>query len=259
MKSSNAQSTLQQLDILVVDDHAINREFLRTGLGRLAKSVDLASSGPEAIDLCAEKHFDVILLDLHMPQMDGLTTANRIRDLDSSSADARIMILTADTRPEEQSRLLNAGMDQVMTKPIAIADLAAVISGQTRHDARTKLPGQRHIAPTRLLDQQRALAAANNDRALARKLQGMLEKELQPGLARLDRLFHEQRYKDAASLLHQWAGAGGYAGATRFGQACRSLRQCLNRDMDSSPGTAYLDFLRVAHATRQALGLKEPT
>ena len=242
----------------MVDDHAINREFLRTGLGRLAKSVDLASSGPEAIDLCVKKHFDVILLDLHMPQMDGLTTANRIRDLDSSSADARIMILTADTRPEEQSRLLNAGMDQVLTKPIAIADLAGAISGQSsRHDARPKSPGQRHIAPTHLLDQQRALAAANNDQTLAHKLQGMLEKELRPGLERLDQLFREQRYKDASALLHQWAGAGGYAGATRFGQACRSLRQCLNRDMDSSPGTAYLDFLRVAHATRQALGLRE--
>jgi len=241
----------------VVDDHAINREFLRTGLGRLAKSVDLASNGPEAIRLCAEKHFDVILLDLHMPQMDGLTTANRIRDLETSSADARIMILTADTRPEEQSRLLNAGMDQVMTKPIAIADLAAVISGQNRHESRPKLPGQRHIAPTHLLDQQRALAAANNDQALARKLQGMLERELQTGLEKLDQMFKEQRYKEASALLHQWAGAGGYAGATRFGQACRSLRQCLNRDMDSSPGTGYLDFLRIAHATRQALGEQE--
>lgn len=246
---------MQQLDILIVDDHAINREFLRAGLGRLAKSVNLASSGPEAIKLCAESHFDVILLDLHMPQMDGLTTANRIRDLETSSADARIMILTADTRPEEQTRLLNAGMDQVLTKPIAIADLAAAIDGQTGHRTRSTLPGQRHIASTGLLDQQRALAAANNDQELARKLQGMLEKELQPGLAELDRMLKKGHIKEASALLHQWAGAGGYAGATRFGQACRSLRQSLNRDMDSSPGTAYLDFLRVAHATRQALVL----
>jgi CheY-like chemotaxis protein len=257
MNSSSTHASLKQIDILVVDDHAINREFLRTGLGRLAKSVDLASSGPEAIKLCAEKHFDVILLDLHMPQMDGLTTANRIRDLDTSSADARIMILTADTRPEEQSRLINAGMDQVMTKPIAIADLAAAIGGQGRPNPRLKLPGQRQIATTQLLDQKRALAAANNDQNLARKLQGMLEKELQTGLPRLDRMFQERRFHEASALLHQWAGAGGYAGATRFGQACRSLRQCLNRDMDSSPGTGYLDFLRVAHATQQALRLQD--
>ncbi len=253
MSSSNAHSKLAQLDILVVDDHAINREFLRTGLGRLAKSVDMASSGPEAIELCRERHFDVILLDLHMPQMDGLVTANRIRELDSSAADARMMILTADSRPEERSRLLSAGMEQVMTKPIAIADLAAAISGQTGQDGQPGLPGQRHILATGLLDQQRALAAANNDHALARKLQDMLVKELEAGLPRLDRLFEENKLEEASALLHQWSGAGGYAGATRFGQACRSLRLSIRNDLDSSPGTGYLDFLRVAHATRQAL------
>jgi CheY-like chemotaxis protein len=242
------------MHILVVDDHAINREFLRAGLGRIAKRVELAASGAEAIEKCRHEGFDIILLDLHMPQMDGLATANRIRDLDDSpSADAHMIALTADTRPDERTRLLNAGFDEFLNKPISIPDLVQAIEGVVDPLKPRQNPGVYPIATTALLDSARALAASNQDPDLALKLKQMLASELRRELPRLDALIRDADFKPASALLHQWAGAAGYAGALRFSQSCRMLRQRLLSGLDSSPGSVYLAFLRTAHATRQAL------
>lgn len=245
--------SFDSLRILVVDDHQINREFLNTGLGRLVGKVALASDGAEAIEQCRQADFDVILMDLHMPRLDGLATANRIRDLDTHSAHARMVALTADARPEERVRLLEAGFDEYLNKPITIPALMSAIEalfapGKTR----TSQP-RNEIAPTRLIDRERALAASNGDAQLATRLQDMLATELDEKLPQLDRMIIAREYEKAASLLHQWAGAGGYAGAARMVHACQMLRQRLLAGLDSSPGTTYLNFLRIAHATRQTL------
>lgn len=244
---------LAKLKVLVVDDHEINREFLRAGLGRLVRSVSLATSGSEAIALCQAHDFDVILMDLHMPQMDGLATADRIRDLDTVSSSARMIILTADTRPEEKIRLLDAGFDGYLNKPVSIHDLATAIEAVLRPGSGGISGAGRTDGTIRLVDTRKALSAANQDDKLVRQLTAMLVTELEQGLPRLDQMLTDGRFEQASSLLHQWAGAAGYAGASRFGQACRSLRRCLVLGLDSSPGTAYLDFLRVTHATHQAL------
>jgi len=252
METGTSRYSIDALSVLVVDDHRINREFLGTGLSRVVGRVVLAEDGPGAIERCENEDFDVILMDLHMPRMDGLATANRIRDLDFRSAHAQIVALTADARPEERLRLLEAGFDDYLNKPINIPDLVTAI--EALFNPKIQRARQEHPAsPTQLIDRSRALAAANGDAELAERLQGMLARELEEKLPELDRMMATRDYREAAELLHQWAGAGGYAGATRMTQACRMLRQRLLSDLDSSPGTSYLNFLRIAHATRQTL------
>lgn len=252
MKTGASRYSIDSLSVLVVDDHRINREFLGTGLGRVVARVVLAEDGPGAIQRCEQDDFDVILMDLHMPGMDGLATANRIRDLDRRSAHAQMVALTADARPEERTRLLEAGFDDYLNKPINIPDLVEAIEALFNPGA-ARSARKQPAAPTQLLDRGRALAAANDDRELAARLQDMLARELDEKLPQLDKMIAAREYPQAAELLHQWAGAGGYAGATRMTQACRMLRQRLLSGLDSSPGTSYLNFLRIAHATRHAL------
>ena len=257
MSLSDFQSTLAPLCILVVDDHEINREFLNAGLSTLARRVDLANSGHQAIEQCRNNEYDVILMDLHMPQMDGLTTSERIRELGGSSESTPIIILTADTRPEEHARLRAAGYENCLTKPIALEELAAAIEDVIRHGRVSGRDGVRDDSGKILVNQDRALAAANQDAALAKKLQALLADELGTGLAELDGMIAEGRFEQAAARLHQWVGAGAYAGADQFVRSCRALRSSLINDLDSSPGTVYVDFLRVAHATRLGLGMEE--
>lgn len=253
MPSQSSRYSLDSLRVLVVDDHRINREFLSTGLGRIVAQVALAEDGHQAIERCRNEDFDVILMDLHMPRLDGLATANRIRELDNHSAHAQMVALTADARPEERLRLLDAGFDDYLNKPITIPDLVEAIEDlfnpHGKKDPRERQPA----APTQLFDRARAMAAANDDADLAARLQDMLSRELDEKLPLLDRLIGNGEHEQAAELLHQWAGAGGYAGAMRMTQACQMLRQRLLSELDSSPGTTYLNFLRIAHATRQTL------
>lgn len=253
MESLAGVKSIAGLRILVVDDHVINREFLKTGLTRLAAEVDLADNGLDALERCVEKHFDVILLDLHMPKMDGLATAHRIRDLDTPSSNAHLIILTADTRPEEKERLLEAGIDAFLNKPISIPDLARAIQTVRAPDSVHEDPDSRSLTPTALIDRNQALAAANQDQALVEKLSAMLAVELKTGLPELDRMLGEGQHEQAASRLHQWTGAGGYVGATRFVQACQGLREILTEDGEARIGTTYARFVRTAQATRMAL------
>lgn len=253
MVDSRAHASLDNLSILVVDDHAINREFLHNGLRRLAREVAVVDNGMDAIQLCRDSRFDVIVLDLHMPRLDGLDTAMRIRELGSPSSEARLIILTADTRPEERTRLLDAGLDDYLTKPISIADLTAAIERLFNPDRERGGTKRQRSDSTVLIDRQRALAASNNDPELADKLSGMLAAELDERLSLLDEWLADGCFERAAAQLHQWAGAAGYAGATRYGQVCRDLRRSLLSDSDGLRGETYLKFLRIAHATRAAL------
>ncbi len=242
------------MNILVVDDHEINREFIKTGLGPRAARVAVAAGGAEAVSLCESEHFDVVLLDLHMPRLDGVSTARRIRALDASSSTARMIILTADTRPEERDRLLQEReIDQFLNKPISIADLVAAIEGEFDPAGRSRGVDARRSPNVQLINQRRALAAANDNAELTSRLQRMLADDLDAGLGELDALLEHSRWKEASDRLHQWAGAAGYAGAERFGEACRRLRRQLRHDLESSPGAAYVHFLRTAQATYQAL------
>lgn len=244
---------LSRLNVLVVDDHEINREFLRAGIGRLVKCIRLAENGLEAVELCEHHDFDVILMDLHMPQMDGLATANRIRDLGKASSSARMIILTADTRPEEKSRLLDAGFDTYLNKPVSVQQLARAIEAVMRPGSSQVGGGGHKDSHSSLIDHRKALSAANQDDALVKQLTAMLVTELEEGLPRLDQMLINRQFDQASGLLHQWAGAAGYAGASRFGKACRNLRRCLDLGANASPGTAYLDFLRVTSASMKAL------
>lgn len=255
MNSASAASTLRRLAVLAVDDHAINREFLRAGLADSVARLDVADSGPAAIECCRKQVYDVILMDLHMPHLDGLATIHRIRDLDTRSARARLVILTADARPEERARLLSEGFDAYLNKPLSIAELKrtlwALFAPAQAHNTQNQ-PHESGSEP--LIDSERAYAVGHGNSDTAADLGRMLSRELEQKLPLLDRMIAEKKIDEAAALLHQWTGAGGFAGALRFSRECGILRRRLLDPTTSSTGAAYLDFLRTAHATRQALG-----
>ncbi len=247
--------------MLAVDDHPVNREFLRVGLAGVVGLLDLVDSGPAAIQRCQERTYHVILMDLHMPQMDGLATANRIRDLEGSSADARMVLLTADMRPEEQARMLNNGFELCLTKPLSIGQLVSSLEqliGSGLRSAAGQPPQSPRLAGSKpLIDHEGILATAHGDPAMVRKLGLMLSQELEEKLPLMEQLMMAGRHREVEDLLHQWAGASGFAGAARLGWVCSKLRQRLLDPVPSSIGSIYVDFIRIARATSE--GLRGPS
>jgi signal transduction histidine kinase/ActR/RegA family two-component response regulator len=104
--------------ILLVDDHPMNRELGAAMLVLAGCHVELAEDGDEAVRIAAERDFDVILMDIHMPRMDGVAAAEAIRALAGPRGAVPIIALTADVMPQQVERCRRAGMVDHIAKPI---------------------------------------------------------------------------------------------------------------------------------------------
>jgi signal transduction histidine kinase/CheY-like chemotaxis protein len=121
---------LRPQSVLVADDHPVNLEFAAEALRRLGHSVATAASGTEALRLLQARAFDVALIDVQMPGMDGFEVVTRLRAVERGHH-TRVIALTAYTSPEDRERCIAAGMDGVLAKPLTQNRLAAVLRGQS--------------------------------------------------------------------------------------------------------------------------------
>jgi two-component system sensor histidine kinase/response regulator len=118
--------TARPLRVLVVDDNVVNQEFATEAVRRLGHLVTRAESGAEALDILGRRAFDVVLLDVQMPGLDGLQVTRRFRAVERGVR-TPIVAVTAHSTREDRDRCLAAGFDAVLTKPATQATLGAII------------------------------------------------------------------------------------------------------------------------------------
>lgn len=122
--------------ILLVDDQAINRTVASTLLQHAGHEVTTASDGWAALELADAQRFDLILMDIHMPDLDGLETTHRIRQTSELNHDVPIIALTASALAADRQRYMDAGMNDCLGKPVQLDALNEMIA---RHA--DKVPG----------------------------------------------------------------------------------------------------------------------
>ena len=114
--------------LLVVDDNAVNRELICTLLAQFDIDIQTAADGVEAVEAASRSSFDLILMDVQMPNMDGLTATRHIRAAaDPDAPRTPIIAMTANALPEQAARCIEAGMDDHLIKPINPARLLTLI------------------------------------------------------------------------------------------------------------------------------------
>ncbi len=113
--------------ILLAEDVELNRDIIRATLERDGHEVVIAENGREAVDLACGSSFDIILMDVHMPEMDGLEATRAIRRLPAPVGDLPIVALTANVMAAEQAKCMEAGMMGVVMKPIDWDRLRAIL------------------------------------------------------------------------------------------------------------------------------------
>ena len=106
------------LRVLAAEDNAINRTVIEGFLVAKGWSVEFAENGEQALEAAQNKAFDLILMDMRMPVMDGIQATRAIRDLPTTAAMTPIIALTANARREDEAQCLSAGMDGFISKPI---------------------------------------------------------------------------------------------------------------------------------------------
>jgi len=121
-------STLQSLNVLVVEDNAVNLQVATKFLEHLNQRVSVAENGRIGVDMAASTKFDVILMDMQMPVMDGIEATRLIRGGAGPSAAAPIFAMTANASEEDRQKCMAAGMDGFQSKPINIAQLRQILT-----------------------------------------------------------------------------------------------------------------------------------
>ncbi|MBI4985163.1 MAG: response regulator [Rhodocyclales bacterium] len=228
--------------VLVAEDHRLSQDIILEMLEHLGCAVDLADDGVEAVDYAREHAYDLILMDMQMPRMDGLAAARAIRAL-PAHRQTLIVALTANAFAEDRQCCLDAGMDGHIAKPVTPARLAAAL-GQWLPQAGAEAA---------------AAAASVADSPLARRLGGIAGLDVgkvcrrSPAqLADYPRLLREylalhgddmarlRRHlaageRDAALVLvHQLKGVSGFIGAERVGALASELHAALRTGADAA-------------------------
>ena len=125
------QTTFAGVRVLVVDDHAANRELARLILAGIGAEVSEAADGEAAAQLAAEWPYDVILMDLRMPKLDGTGALQKIREGAGPNDATPILAFTADAEPQTAARLAALGFQDVIAKPLEPGTLIAAVARAT--------------------------------------------------------------------------------------------------------------------------------
>jgi signal transduction histidine kinase/ActR/RegA family two-component response regulator len=129
---------LDGLRVLVAEDHPVNQLITRKMLERAGCEVTIVEDGAKAVQIADRARFDVVLMDCHMPVLDGFAAARAVRDREGVGLP--IIALTAAATTDDQKRCFAAGMDDYLTKPVSLVDLTAALARFGRHGAMESLP-----------------------------------------------------------------------------------------------------------------------
>ena len=140
-RGEKQRASSRPLRILVAEDNEFNAELLKQLLGRRGHHVQIAKNGREALTAVQGEQFDLLLLDVHMPEMDGFQVAEKLREHErQSGGHLPVIALTARSRKEDREQCLAAGMDDFLAKPIQSPDLWTAIDrlvGKQRSESET--------------------------------------------------------------------------------------------------------------------------
>jgi len=127
-----AISKLEPLTVLLVEDNPVNQKVVQAMLTKHGHTVDVADNGVSALELADGRTYDVILMDMHMPEMDGMTATQSIRNGSGPNRNSPILAFTADAVAAHRAEFLDAGVDEIVTKPVRFDVLSGKIEKTLR-------------------------------------------------------------------------------------------------------------------------------
>ena len=249
------------LRILVAEDNATNQLVARAVLTKYGISSDFVGDGLEAIEAVRQRAYDVVLMDVHMPEMDGLDATRAIRSLKGARAKVPIIALTANAFTQDADRCKAAGMNGHIGKPFRKEDLIIAIAAVLTGTERFAMAGAEQPAPNLdmvfdhgVLERFRA----DSGEEMLRLLIDTFVPDAVEKLARLATLAKAGRTSDeAVRLVHSLKSAGAMAGASALSLSAAALEAKLTDEEKFNPVDAgELERLFTAyHAALKERGL----
>ncbi|ASY72211.1 histidine kinase [Sinorhizobium fredii USDA 205] len=208
------------LTVLLAEDGAVNRQVAVDLLTKRGHRVEAVGNGQEAVEAAEHGSYDLVLMDVHMPVMDGLAATTAIRALARAEcARVPIIALTASATPADRERCLAAGMDGYVTKPFRASELFRVVEQYQPKPASavagpaTAIPEQPAAAEASALDWDGALSNLDGDAALLRELAAMFLVEYPKLTAAIDAAHAGGDAAELRRAAHTLKGAADVIGA----------------------------------------------
>ena len=229
------------LRVLVAEDNEFNADLIRQLLQRRGHDVRIASNGIDAMALARAEAFDLLLLDLHMPGMDGFEVIARLREEErSTGGHLAVVALTARARAEDRERCLDAGMDEFLAKPVRADALWSTIAKATS--------GARSVIDPTVL-----LGACGEDAAVLERLCLALRTQLPRELLLIEEAIVSQSLADVREAAHRLAGMLA-AVSTGAGVTASELEDQAARGQSAEVFVLFQRLARQTHGVLEALG-----
>lgn len=205
-----------QLKVLVAEDNLVNQKLIVVLLEKSGHAVTLCADGRAAVAATRQQSFDLILMDIQMPEMDGFEATYEIRkyQADQELCSTPIIALTAHASASDRKRCLAAGMDDYLAKPIHAKDLFELIDRHTGHRSTIKT---QQVAPAnqevRVVDWERAFETVGGDRPLLAELIRVYLKDESTMVGNLNNALTAKNEKELWLCAHSFKGALTHLGA----------------------------------------------
>lgn len=224
--------TSDQLKVLVVDDDELNQRMMRLILTREGHHVHIACDGMDALRAAENHEFDIILMDLQMPKMDGVETSRRIRGSETGCKNAYIVALTASYLPEKGQELFDAGIDNYIAKPFDVEHLRQMLDygldhRKTRNESRSSSQVALSASAVSLdFDPKAGILLVGDDEEIYRELLEDFLEKLPEKIRKLEKFMIENDLEHLSRTAHNLKGISSNLGALQLNEYADRLEKC---------------------------------
>jgi signal transduction histidine kinase/CheY-like chemotaxis protein len=247
------RESTRKLRILVAEDNPVNQAVITRVLQKMGHTPVLAHNGKEALALASAETFDIVFMDVQMPEMDGLAATAAIREVEKKrGTHLPIFAMTAHAMKGDRERCLEAGMDGYITKPVRFSDIEQTLAGL----ARTPATPTKSVAAGASWNRAAALDRIGGDEELLRDLCHIFVDESPKLLQKLQQALAAGDADGVMRAAHSLKGEAGYLGAAGTSRAAQQLEE-MGHNKDLSRASETLATLEREVASLH-LDLKEP-
>lgn len=207
-------NALPSIKVLAVDDTELNLRLLQTWLKSSPIDLDVAYDGQTAISYCESIEYDLILMDIQMPNMDGIETTRHIRKTKLNMG-TPVIALTAHAMKEEKQHFLDSGMDDFLSKPIALETLILLI------DTWCKPYPEEKVTSLNMFDWDLALKMSYHNKGSAIEYMDAFVEHLHIHANEIESGWKQERADLVLASIHKLHGACGYTGLPRLKNYCK--------------------------------------
>ncbi len=229
---------VSRLRILLAEDNEVNQHLMMQILAHNGYEATLARNGIQVLNKMDRQDYDVILMDIQMPEMDGITATKLIRAHYAPEKQPKIFALTAETSMEGKQKYLAAGMDDLITKPVKIKELMAILEKiadkpfpseeeETSATKSSSLTDFLILDPTVIDEFLKVMGDEGHEAAV--HLVDLYKKNAPELIEKIREAAKQKNLTDLLRLVHTLKGSSGQIGASRLQQLCLRLEVLLKQ------------------------------